>query len=108
MRDARSFFGIALGFLLAIAVVAGVGFLGPTPFAESLSAPNPTLAQANREVDSTGTSSVSPVAAVSPSSIEGIGSSTPFSLLLVLLPLVVAVVLGIAANRMYTRRAESE
>ena len=108
MRDTRSYIGIALGFLLAIAVVAGVGFLGPTPSAKSLSEPEPTLAQANREGGSDGTIPVIPVAAVSPSSIEGIGSSTPFSLLLVLLPLVVAVVLGIAANKMYSRRAESE
>ncbi|MBI3022454.1 MAG: hypothetical protein HYY68_01845 [Thaumarchaeota archaeon] len=108
MRDAGSFFGIALGFLLAIAVVAGVGFLGPTPSGEPLSTPKATLAQANREVDSSGSIAVSPVAAISPSSIEGIGSSTPLSLLLVLLPLVVAVVLGLTANRMYSRRAESE
>ncbi len=108
MRDGRSFLGIALGFLLAIAVVAGVGFLGPTPSAESQSAPKPTLAQASREGGSAGTGSVSPVTVVSPSSIEGIATSTPFSLLIVLLPLVVAVVLGLAANRIYARRAESE
>ncbi len=108
LRDGRSFVGIALGFLLAIAIVAGVGFFGPTPSAESLSAPKSTLAQANRQGGSAGTSTVGPIAVVSPSSIEGLATSTPFSLLIVLLPLVVAVLLGLAANRIYARRAESQ